>query len=251
MSALHRSIALLSGFDPNSNKLDVNAVVEQCINIIAKVPTLIAHNYNDDFSMLLSQHSGAEEDVYIIYGDEKTFGDQTEANYDGIFEFRYLLPGNYKVYIYSEDSTLNLLYDTVVIKDATISKKDDLVDVGTLVRLKTLNFDDGNSSISGKIYVVNYDPNTICTAFPQADTALAQEENVYLVYGNHKYFDERIRTHYDGTFTFSKLIKGTYKIYVYSQDLSGATEMIPIIQAVEINKENQHEVLPDIYINKL
>jgi hypothetical protein len=136
-------------------------------------------------------------------------------------------------------------------KSATIKRKDDLVDVGTLLRLNTRDFDDGNSTISGRIYVVNYDPITICTTFPQVDTALAQEENVYLVYGNHEYYDERIRTHYDGTFTFKDLIKGTYKIYVYSEDISGSTEMIPIIQQVEITYENQHEVLPDIYINKL
>jgi len=212
---------------------------------------VIVHDYNDDFSILLSQHSGAEDDVYIIYGDEKTFGDQTEANYDGVFEFRYLLPGDYKVYIYSEDSTKNLLYDTVIVKNATVSKKDDLVDVGTFLRLNTLDFNDGNSSISGRIYVVNYDPNTICTVFPQADTALAQEEDVYIVYGNHEYFDERIRTHYDGTFTFINLIKGIYEIFVYSEDLSGATEKIPIKQQVEISEENQHIVLPDIYINNL
>ena len=193
---------------------------------------VVIHDYNDDFSILLSQHDGAEEDVYIIYGDEKTFGDEIETNYDGVFEFKYLLPGNYNVFIYSEDSS-NIMYDKVVAKDANISKKD------------------GNSSITGRIYEVNYNPNTICTSFPQADTALAQEEDVYIVYGNHGYFDERIRTHYDGTFTFINLIKGIYEIFVYSEDLSGATEKIPIKQQVEISEENQHIVLPDIYINNL
>ena len=211
---------------------------------------VVIHDYNDDFSILLSQRDGAEEDVYIIYGDEKTFGDEIETNYDGVFEFKYLLPGNYNVFIYSEDSS-NIMYDKVVAKDAKISKKDDLVDIGTFVKINTLDYDDGNSSITGRIYEVNYNPNTICTSFPQADTALAQEEDVYIVYGNHGYFDERIRTHYDGTFTFINLIKGIYEIFVYSEDLSGATEKIPIKQQVEISEENQHIVLPDIYINNL
>ncbi len=212
---------------------------------------VITEDYNDDFSLFLSRRNAAEEDVYIIYGEDKTFGDRLETSYDGSFEFRYLLPGNYRIFIYSEDSTSKLLYDTIVFKDVTISKKDDLVDAGILVELNTLDFDDGNSSIGGRVYVVNYDPNTICTAFPQADTALAQGEDVYLVYGKHEYFDERTRTHYDGTFTFNDLIKGTYKIYVYSEDLSGATQMIPVIKQVEIDEENQHEVIPDIYINNL
>ncbi len=212
---------------------------------------VMIHNYNKDYSILLSQQDAAEEDVYIIYGDEQTFGDQTETNYDGTFEFRYLLPGNYKIFVYSEDSTSDGMYDAAVIKNISVSKKDDLVDAGTFVKLNTLDFDDGNSSISGRIYVVNYDPNTICTAFPQADTALAQEEDIYLIYGNHEYFDERTRTHYDGTYTFNDLIKGTYKIYVYTEDLTGATEDIPVIRDVEIDEEQQHITIPDIYINNL
>lgn len=212
---------------------------------------VVIHDYNEDFSIFLSQHNAEEEDVYIIYGSEATFGDQTETNYDGTFEFRYLLPGNYKIFIYSEDSTSGSRYDTVVLKDITVSKKDGLVDAGTFVKLNTLAFDDGNSTISGRIFVVNYDPNTICTAFPQADTALAQQEDVYLIYGDHDYFDDRTRTHYDGTYTFKNLIKGTYRIYVYTEDLSGATEDIPVIKEVDIEQENQHIVIPDIYINNL
>lgn len=212
---------------------------------------VVIHDYNDDFSLLISQHNATEEDVYIIYGEENTFGDQTETNYDGIFEFRYLLPGDYKVFVYTQDSTSNLLYDTVVIKDISISKKDDLVDAGTFVKLDRLQFDDGNSTISGRVYVVDYNPNTICTAFPEVDTTFAQAEDVYLVYGNHDYFDERTRTHYDGTYTFNNLIKGTYKIYVYSEDVTGGAEDIPVIRQVEIDEENQHIVIPDVYINNL
>ena len=146
---------------------------------------VIVRNYNDDFSILLSEHSASEEDVYIIYGNDKTFGDQEETNYDGIFEFNYLLPGDYSVFIYSGDTTSNLLYDTVVVKNITISKKDDVVDAGTLAKINVLDFDEGNSSISGRVYLVNYDPSTVCTQYPVSDTAYAQEQEVYIVYGSH------------------------------------------------------------------
>lgn len=212
---------------------------------------VIIQDYNDDFSLLLSQYNAAEEDVYIIYGEDETFGDQVETSYDGTFEFRYLLPGDYRIFIYSLDSTSNLLYDTVVIKDITVSKKDDLVDAGIFVKLNTLEFDDGNSSITGRLFEINYDPNTICTTFPEVDTAYAQEEDVYIVYGDHSYYDDRTRTYYNGTYTFNNLIKGTYRIYMYSDDLTGATQKIPIIRQVEITEENQQIVIPDIYINNL
>ena len=212
---------------------------------------VVINDYNDDFSILLSTHSAAEEDVYIVYGDDKTFGDRVETSYDGIFEFNYLLPGDYSVFIYSEDSSSNLLYDTVIIKNVTISRKDDIVDIGTFDKINVLGFDDGNSSISGRIYVINYDQSTICTLYPLSDTALAQEQEVYLVYGEHEFYDERIRTHYDGTFKFSNLIKGMYKVFTYSEDITGATEMIPVIRQAEITGENQDIVLGDIYIEKL
>jgi hypothetical protein len=212
---------------------------------------VIIRDYSDDFSIMLSEYNAAEEDVYIIYGNDETFGDQVETNYDGIFEFNYLLPGDYSVFIYSEDSSSNLLYDTVVIKNINISKKDDIVDAGTFVKLNALDFDQGNSSISGKIYLIDYDQTTICTEYPLSDTVLAQEHEVYIVYGSHEYYDDRIRTHYDGTFKFRNLIKGMYRIYTYSEDITGATEMIPVIRQVEITSENQHIVVNDIYIENI
>jgi hypothetical protein len=212
---------------------------------------VVVQDYNDDFSMLLSEYNAAEEDVYIIYGNDRTFGDQVETNYDGTFEFDYLLPGDYSIFIYSEDSSLNLLHDTVVIKNITVSKKDDIVDAGTFVKINSLDFDEGNSSISGRIYLVNYDQSTICTQYPVSDTSYAQEQEVYIVYGSHDYYDDRIRTHYDGTFKFRNLIKGVYKIYTYSEDISGATQMIPVIRQVEITQENQEIIISDIYIEKI
>jgi hypothetical protein len=50
-------------------------------------------------------YNAANEDVYIIYGDDATFGDHQKTNYDGSFEFKYLQKGNYRVYAYSKDSS--------------------------------------------------------------------------------------------------------------------------------------------------
>jgi hypothetical protein len=209
---------------------------------------VIINDYNDDFSILLSEYNAAEEDVYIIYGDDKTFGDQVETNYDGTFEFNYLLPGDYTVYVYSEDSSSSMLHDTAVIKNITISRKDDVIDAGTFVKINVLDFDDGNSTISGKMYKIEYDPATVCTLYPQSDTVLAQEQEVYILYGDHEFYDDRIRTHYDGTFMFSNLIKGKYQIYAYSKDITCGVELIPVVRQAEITEENQDIELSDIYI---
>jgi len=70
------------------------------------------------------------------------------------------------------------------------------------------------------------------------------------VYNNHNYFDERFRTFYDGTFVFKNLIKGTYKIYAYSDAYSGSSAEVPIITEVSITNENQIIDIGTIFVDK-
>jgi hypothetical protein len=48
---------------------------------------------------------GVDEEVYIIYGDNTGPDDRVWTNYKGEFEFRNLRPGDYKIYVYSRDTT--------------------------------------------------------------------------------------------------------------------------------------------------
>ncbi len=52
---------------------------------------------------VIASYPIADQDVYIIYGEEGTFyDDRLPTSYDGSFEFRYLQPGKYRVFAYSE-----------------------------------------------------------------------------------------------------------------------------------------------------
>jgi hypothetical protein len=42
-------------------------------------------------------------DVYIIYGDDPSYGDRVKTGPDGTFWFKYLRPGKYTVYAFSKD----------------------------------------------------------------------------------------------------------------------------------------------------
>ncbi|MBK5286156.1 MAG: hypothetical protein JJE25_12210 [Bacteroidia bacterium] len=42
-----------------------------------------------------------DEDVYVIYGDDATYGDRMKTGPDGVFEFKYLREGDYTIYVYS------------------------------------------------------------------------------------------------------------------------------------------------------
>ena len=101
----------------------------------------------------------------------------------------------------------------------------------------------GTSSISGRVYVVNY------YSYPIAikDTCYAQEEDVYIIYGDDKVYSDRFETHYDGTYRFQYLRKGKYTVFAYS-DSTGSSQDIPVIKKVEITDNNQEVEVEDMYI---
>ncbi len=85
--------------------------------------------YNSSFTIQQGQYDGADEWVYIIYGDDISYGDRIRSGPDGKFEFKYLRKGNYTIYVYSDDNTLqgqHAVSKTVEIKKATES-----LDAGT------------------------------------------------------------------------------------------------------------------------
>jgi len=99
--------------------------------------------YDPGFSAVLSQYAGADQTVYIIYGDEVNYGATQKANYNGEFEFQYLRNGKYKIYIYSADSAGTvgppanpLAPKKAIVKEVEITKRKQTVDAGTLVVLK-------------------------------------------------------------------------------------------------------------------
>lgn len=82
-----------------------------------------AKDYNSTFTVLQGQYYVPDMWVFIVYGDEKDYGNRIRTSYDGTYEFKYLRPGNYHVYVYSKDSTLQTNASVAVLKDVTISKQ--------------------------------------------------------------------------------------------------------------------------------
>ncbi len=104
-----------------------------------------AENYNtlnlpSSSYILKGEFPAADEDVYIIYGNEISYGNKVKSGPDGIFEFKYLRPGNYKIYVPSKDTTRASYFYGSGIKTVdislTISNKKETVDAGTLVIYK-------------------------------------------------------------------------------------------------------------------
>lgn len=208
---------------------------------------LVCRSYDKDYTVFQSESGDANEDVYIMYGDDLTAGDKVTTNPDGYFEFNYLQKGNYTIYYYSDDSTKVSTSQIAIKTNASISSNGKTVDLGKLISYKGLDLDEGSCTIKGYVELTNYksDGESI------KDISPAQEQEVYLFLQGHESDDIRVRTNFEGNFEFKNLLKGTYIIYAYSEDLNGDTEKIVVSQWVEITADNQLKVLPDIRINKL
>lgn len=74
---------------------------------------------------------GMDEDVYIIYGDDATYGDRVKCGPDGVFEFKYLRKGKYTVYVYSDDPGPS--GKKAIMKNVEITSKKQVVDAGMII----------------------------------------------------------------------------------------------------------------------
>ena len=91
----------------------------------------------DSAGNLIKEYDAADMDVYIIYGndpDETYFHDDIKTSYDGTFKFRFLEPGNYRIFFY-EDATYQELISNpngpnqkAIIQEITITDKKEVVD---------------------------------------------------------------------------------------------------------------------------
>ncbi len=67
-----------------------------------------AYDYDNTVKYLVSKGYSAGEKVYIIYGDNKAIDNSIVTSIDGVFEFKYLAKGHYKVFVNSLDTTFKI-----------------------------------------------------------------------------------------------------------------------------------------------
>ena len=211
---------------------------------------IIKKIYNNDFSVLQEEMPAKDEDVFISFGDQPYVAEKTETSYLGNFTFEYLFSGDYKVFYYSKEFSVINSEKKEVIHEVSLSKGK-TINLGELIIYDTYDFDEGNATIQGKVFVKNYFNSSSWPNLIVKDITPAQELEIYLTYGNHKQYDKRIRTNHDGTFAFTNLIKGNYLIYLYSEDVKGGTADIVIQKEIQITEKDQLVQLEDITIEKL
>lgn len=212
--------------------------------------SLVQENYDKNYSVFQNSEAAKDEDVFLIFGDEKVIGDKTETSYNGHFKFENLWPGEYTLFYYSEDSSLKDGNNLEVIRKVKLNANEN-VNLGTLKQFNSLDWNDGTSTIRGQVFRINYRNSSSWPFLIVKDTSMAQEQEVYIMYENNAQYEQRIRTNYDGTFQFQNLIKGKYLVYLFSEDVQGGTEQIVKKYEVEIAEPKSSIVLDDIYIEQL
>ncbi len=196
--------------------------------------------YSRDFSIFKEENDVPNTYVYLIFGNDPSYGDRVKTSYDGTFEFNHLLPGDYTIYAYSKDTTLNFTNDIAITKTVTVTKNK-LLDAGEIIIYD--NNPTGYSTISGKVKMNDTQNGT---------TYYISDQKVYIIYDNETQYRKYIRTNYNGEYQFTGLSIGHYQIYTYSKDINNTSSnpYIPVTADVDITSSHQDTVLQDLVIYK-
>lgn len=112
---------------------------------------------------------------------------------------------------------------------------------------KKVEGEGGSSKITGIAIENKYNSvGNIIASYPAAD------QDIYIVYGTENtYFDDDIKTSYDGSFEFNYLQPGTYTIYTYEDCNTCASGKKEVLMTVEITDKKSTVVTDTLYIKKL
>jgi hypothetical protein len=112
---------------------------------------------------------------------------------------------------------------------------------------KKVEGEGGSSKITGIAIENKYNSvGNIIASYPAAD------QDIYIVYGTENtYFDDDIKTSYDGSFEFNYLQPGTYTIYTYEDCSSCGSGQKEVLMTVEITEKKSTVVTDTLYIKKL
>ena len=106
----------------------------------------------------------------------------------------------------------------------------------------------GSGTIKGFVYEYKINAFSLDTTARYA----AADQDVYIIYGDdHTFYDDNIKTSYDGSFKFSYLQKGKYIVFVYEDCATCLSGKKEILRTIEITKKNQVVDLDTIDIRKI
>ncbi len=188
-----------------------------------------------------------DEDVFIHYGNQTNLGDDEPTSCEGFFSFPYLMPGDYKLYVYSQDTSYfhrkNKKNKIAITQNVTLSKKKETFVTDTFFIYQHLNYNDGVATIIGNVQELYYfAPN-----LPKQPVA-GQNVQVFIMYQNGTGTLDRVRTAFDGSFIIQNLIPGDYYVYALSEQ-DGKDENVAVGKNVTITDTTFLVTLDTLYVS--
>jgi hypothetical protein len=92
--------------------------------------TIKATRYVNNCTTNAGSFLAEDEDVYIIYGEDPSYGDRIKTGPGGVFHFKYLRPGKYTIYAYS--TTCTVAQREAVLMEVEITDKNQALITDTL-----------------------------------------------------------------------------------------------------------------------
>lgn len=201
----------------------------------------LVHHPDDDFTLTPDTMAAAKTDVFIVYGDEPYFGDDVETGSDGMYQFEYLLPGNYTVYSYS---TLPSGEKVAVSETVELQR-------GVTVQVPTIYIHEGKaygtSIVKGQVMAAYYVKDDGAWMFHSEGPAYEQRVYIRKV-GEELHFDD-VRTGVDGKFAFQKLKPGEYELFTLTEDGDEVPSLL--FQNVTVRESGQIYELKEPFVVRI
>lgn len=85
-----------------------------------------SYQLNGSFNDTIAEYAAEDTYVYIVYGDNIGFDKRIKTDYNGMFRFQYLYPGDYTLYVYSFDPTAADGQSPVIVKAEIVDREQHL-----------------------------------------------------------------------------------------------------------------------------
>ncbi|MFW5851031.1 MAG: hypothetical protein ACOCWB_02290 [Bacteroidota bacterium] len=181
--------------------------------------TIEGYVYIQDLSPTLQKigdpYPAVDENIFIKYGTSAVIDDDEPTSDNGFFSFQFLMPGNYTIFVESEDTVLfKNKQDIVISRDINFSEKKQTASLDTIIIYNHLDYDDGTANITGSVTrTIYYDD------FPTVSKATipAKDKQVFIKDVHELGLVDRYRTADDGTYKMPNIIPGEYYVYTLSE----------------------------------
>ena len=220
------SIALVSMFFPACNSHEGEGGTGTVRGYVKLI-----HHPDDDYQLQVDTIDAAKTDVFIVYGEDDFYGDDTETNPEGLYQFEYLNPGQYTVFAYSTLPSGERIPVSETVR----------LEHGSVAQVPTLYIHDGKaygtSIVKGKVWGMFFHNESY------RGEGWAYEHRVYLRKLGESYHLDDTRVGLDGVFAFQKVQPGRYEVITYTQNALEVPS--PLIDTITVKAGQILEMSPD------